>query len=441
MEKTKSMADSSRIRMLFCDHLNLARGKYIPAPKSKADKAKSHSAARFCRGVFGVAYDKELIPAPGAMVLEGLPDLEAKFDPAQLRPGWEPDTQVVVSDLYDTFGVPLPMCGRGALKRAVAAWNKLGYQPMVGIELEAFAFQARPDGQLVPYETPSSHVYSTGHFADPLGFTDAIWHTARRLGFPLESMHSEYDSPQFEFTLTYADAVHAADDSFLFRLMAREIAAKHGIILSFMPKPILEVGGSGVHVNFSLRNKAGKNQMTAGHDTTKMNALTQGCIAGLMHHHRGMAALVAPSVNSYQRLKPATLSGFWQNWGVDHRSVTVRVSAETGSAARLEHRMGDGAANPYTLVATVLQAARLGVVNKYPLQACETGDGLENVDTKVGVGETLGQALDDLESDQVLGDAVGELLVDNHVFMKRSEVDKLAKLEGDAARDFYLRRI
>src|SRR5688572_31976422 len=92
-----------------------------------------------------------------------------------------------------------------------------------------------------------------------------------------------------------------------------------------------------------------------------MTALTRGCIAGLMHHHRGMAALVAPTVNSYQRLKPASLSGYWCNWGVDHRGVTTRLSAEHGVKSRIEHRMGDAAANPYTLVATVLQAARLGL--------------------------------------------------------------------------------
>jgi glutamine synthetase len=427
---------SDRVRMLFCDHLNLARGKYVPMPKTKT----SHG-ARFCRGVFGVAYDKELIPAPGAMVLEGLPDLEAKFRVADIRQGWEPNTKVVVSDLYDTHGAELPMCGRGALKRAIVDWKKLGYEPYVGIELEAFAFQRAPDGKLVPYDTPSAHVYSTGYFADPLGFTDAIWRKAHELGFPLESLHTEYDSPQFEFTLTYSDALRAADDSFLFRLMAREIAAQHGIVLTFMPKPILEIGGSGVHVNFSLRNKAGKNQITAGHNLSAMNALTKQCIAGLLHHHQGMCALVAPTANSYQRLKPATLSGFWQNWGVDHRSVTVRVSAESGASARLEHRMGDGGANPYTLVATVLQAARLGVVKKYALQAAESGDGLENVDTKVGVGETLSQALDHLEADKVLSAAVGDLLVQNHVFMKRNEAEKLTKLEGDAARDFYLPRI
>jgi glutamine synthetase len=119
----------------------------------------------------------------------------------------------------------------------------------------------------------------------------------------------------------------------------------------------------------------------------------------------------------------------------------VRVSAESGASARLEHRMGDGGANPHTLVATVLQAARLGVVNKYALQAPESGDGLESVDTKVGVGETLSQALDHLEADEVLSAAVGGLLVQNHVFMKRNEAEKLAKLEGDAARDFYLHRI
>jgi glutamine synthetase len=103
--------------------------------------------------------------------------------------------------------------------------------------------------------------------------------------------------------------------------------------------------------------------------------------------------------------------------------------------------MGDGGANPYTMVAAVLQAARLGLVNKYPLQAAESGDGLESVDTKVGVGETLGEALDHLERDQALRAAIGELLVENLIAIKRNEIDKVAALEGDAARDYYLHQL
>jgi len=427
-----------RLRVLFCDHLNIVRGKYVPW-------RGRDGGARFCRGTFGVGYDKDLIPAPGASVLEGLPDMEAVYEAAAARPGWERHTRVVMCDLLDNHGQPLPQCARSALKRAIADWQALGYDPMVGIELEAYAFQMEPDGSLKPYDTPSSHVYATGPFADPRGFTDALWEQAAACGLPIDSLNTEYDSPQYELTLTFADALKAVDDIVLFRLLAREVAFRHGILLSFLPKPLPAQGGSGVHVNFSFRHRdgpqAGRNAFSGGADPAALNALTRACIAGLMQHHRGIAGLAAPCVNSYARLQPAMLSGFWQNWGIDHRNVTVRASAEGGAAARLEHRMGDGAANPYTLVATVLQAARLGVQHGYALQPMETGDGLTGQDATVSVAGNLGEALDALEADGTLVQAVGPGLVANHVFMKRDEVAKTAGRDVLGARDFYIRHI
>lgn len=425
-----------RLRVLFCDHLNVARGKYLPAWKI------GDGATRFCRGTFGVTYDMGLIPAPGAMMLEGLPDMEVIYRADEIRGGWENATRVVVGDLHASDGTPLPMCGRGALKRAIADWRALGYEAMVGIELEAFAFQIEPDGTLKPYDTPGAAVYSTGVFADPRGFTDAIWNTAEAAGFRIDSMNTEFDSPQYEFTLTYDTALKAIDDIFLFRLMAREVAFRHGIVLTFLPKPIAAKGGSGVHVNFSLRDGDGGNAIVGGTaDPARLNALTRGCIAGLLHHHRGLAGLIAPCANSYDRLKPASLSGYWCNWGVDHRGVTTRISAETGAAARLEHRMGDGAANPYTLTAAVLQAARLGVVNNYVLPPAETGDCFETKDATIGVPDHLGAALEALEADAALVEAVGELLVANHAAVKREEIARTAALAPEAVPGYYIRHL
>jgi glutamine synthetase len=135
------------------------------------------------------------------------------------------------------------------------------------------------------------------------------------------------------------------------------------------------------------------------------------------------------------------MSGYWCNWGGDHRGVTTRVSAEGGAKARIEHRMGDGAANPYVLVATVLQAARLGVVNGYALPPRETGDCFEHSTATSAAPDNLPEALDELEKDKVLREAVGDMLAQNLVFMKRAEVEKTAKLEGDALRDFYINYI
>jgi len=279
-----------RLRVLFCDHLNIVRGKYVPW-------RGRDGAARFCRGTFGVGYDKDLIPAPGATVLEGLPDMEAVYEAAAARPGWERNTRVVMCDLLDNHGQPLPQCARGALKRAIAGWHALGYEPMVGIELEAYAFQIEPDGSLKPYDTPSSHVYATGPFADPRGFTDALWEQAAACGLPIDSLNTEYDAPQYELTLTFDSALKAVDDIVLFRLLAREVAFRHGILLSFLPKPLPAQGGSGVHVNFSFRHRegpqAGRNAFSGGADASALNELTRGCIAGLMQHHRAIAGLAA----------------------------------------------------------------------------------------------------------------------------------------------------
>lgn len=425
---------AKRLRAMFTDHLSIMRGKYLPENKIGDDST------RFCRSTFGVHYDRDLLPSPGSMMMEGLPDMELVWQEADVRPGWEKKTSVVVGDLFDHEGAPLPMCPRGALKRAVAAWEERGLTPKIGIELEAFAFIHDAEGNLQPYNSLGAVVYGTGPFTDPLGFNDQIWAMADKLGFQLEVITAEYDSPQFEYALVFDDAVKAVDDIVLFRQMAREVALKAGVILTFLPKPIPEAGGSGMHINFSFVDADGKNAVSRSGEggPDDMSDLAKGCVAGLIHHHKGLAGLIAPNAQSYARLQPASLSGYWQNWGGDHRNVTTRVSTEAGPKARLEHRMADAASNPYTAVAGVLQAALLGVTNGYDLPPRETGDGFESTDTEVGTAADLAGAIADLEADTVLSEAVGETLVANHVFMKQQEVEKTTPLETDALRDFYI---
>ncbi|MDD9822414.1 MAG: glutamine synthetase family protein [Gammaproteobacteria bacterium] len=422
-----------RLRILFCDHLSLARGKYLPADQAATGEA------RFCQGIYALTYDKDLIPAPGAKMLEGLPDMVARFDLDQARPGWRDGESVVVCDQFDSDGKSLGVCGRAALKRAADDWQARGYTPKIGIELEAYAMTRGGDGRWRPLDTPGAFVYGTGRFTDPHGFTDAIWQRSEQCGFKLEMLTSEFDAPQFEFTLRYDDAVAAIDEVFLFRLMAREIALEHGILLTFMPKPIAALSGSGVHVNFSLSDANG-NAIADSTSGDGLSELARGCVAGLLHHHRSLAALLAPTVNSYRRLQPATLSGYWRNWARDHRGVTVRIAGETGAHARIEHRMADAAANPYTAAAAVLQAARLGAAapDDYPLPPAETADCLENHDAADGVPDSLGAALDELENDRDLSAALGAELVANHIAIKRDEVEKTADLTDDDLRDFYL---
>ena len=421
-----------RLRVLWVDGLNVMRGKYLPLPGEPQD-----GETRFAQAVFGTHYDKDLLRAPGAGVEAGIPDIVARWRGADVREGWERNTATVLAELHDHDGAPFALSGRAALSRAVADWQAHGLTPMIGIELEAYALVANEDGRLVPYDVPGHAVYGTGAFADPLRFTEAVWERAHAFGFDIEAQTSEYDAPQYEWTLRFGEAVPHMDQIVLFRLMAREVALEHGIVLTFGPKPIAEAGGSGMHVNLSFRDGSGANAL-ASSTADAPNDLARGCLAGWMHHHRGLAGLVAPSVASYQRLQPASLSGYWRNWAGDHRGVTARISAQGGAKARLEHRMADGAANPYTAVAAVLQAARLGFEAGHALPPREGGDALDRVEAKEGTGLDLRRALDDLEKDTALCDAVGRPLVDNHLFMRRREWRKARDLEGDMLRDFTL---
>jgi len=408
-----------RVRLLFADQLNLARGKYVPMTEA----AKGN--ARFCVGSYAVTYDRTLVAAPGGGLLDGLPDMEMVFDPDALRPAWEAGTKIALGQLQFK-GEPFALCGRGALIRAITAWRARGLEPMIGIEMEAYVFQRGANGEWVPYDTPGAFVYGTGPFTDPAGLVDAIWETAHACGIPIESINAEYDAPQFELTLRFADALKAADDAFLFRQMAREVLLRKGYLLSFLPKPFADKSGTGLHFNISFRDGSGHNvfadDVTAGLAGGAMSDTMRGTIAGMLHHHEALSAILAPITNSYARLQPASLSGYWANWGIDHRSVTVRVSAETGAAARIEHRMADCAASPYVAIAALLQAALMGVEQGLEPAPPETDDGLETTNTERHTPHDLGAALDALEADTALTEAVGADLVANFVAIKREEL-------------------
>jgi glutamine synthetase len=424
------MADYKRLRVLFPDHLGLARGKYIPA-------AHAGTRVNHCIGTFALNFDRTMTPAPGSKMLEGLPDCTAVFDPKTVCPGWEPGTGVVVADL-EFQGQPLSIAPRHVLRRAIADWNGLGYTPKVGIELEAYVMQPDGQGGWRAWDTPGAFVYGTGSSADPVGLFDEIMETADRCKLPVESVNSEYDAPQFELTLSFDDALKAVDDIFLFKVMAREIAARHDLLLTFMGKPIGGRSGSGMHVNFSLLDRDGRNGFADEKATDGLSCLAKQCIAGLIAHHSGLAAFCVPTVNGYKRLRPGQLAGYWANWGYDHRGATLRVPDARGNCTRLEHRMSDGAASPYLATAAVLQAARLGVTGSLTAPAPEEQDCLEHQSTDQHVPDNLGSALDALEADQPLVDAIGKDITALFLSIKRSEWQKFTEAVTDWELNYYL---
>jgi glutamine synthetase len=415
--------DYERVRVLWPDHLGLARGKYVPLDQL--------GRIRHCTGTWALGYSREMVPgAPGSHFFEGLPDMDALADVGTMRPGWEAGTGVVVADLFEK-GQPVAVAPRSALRRAIAAWAERGLSPEVGIELEAYLLEPDGNGGWRPIDTPGAYVYGTGTAVDPLGVIDDIWDAAGRSGLPIEAVNSEYDTPQFEFTLAHRDALSAADDAFLFKVLAREVAQRHGLLLTFIGKPFSDRGGSGLHVNFSLWDAEGANAFVDEGTDDGMSALAKSCIAGLVEHHEALAGLLAPTVNAYKRLVPGLLAGCFANWGHDHRCTTVRVPPDRGAGARLEHRLADGAAVVHTAVAVVLQAALLGVSDGLACPPPESSDGLEGSDSGRCAPPDLASALDVLEGDKALAEAVGPELVALHLAIKRAEWDRYRRATTD----------
>lgn len=410
------LPEHKRLRVLICDQINIARGKYI-AFDSVAQNL------HFCKGVYAQGYDGNMLDISNSGLSDGFPDIEARYEQADIKHCWEDNTAVVVADLVDKDQA-YALCARSCLKRAVAAWEDIGLTPKIGIELEAYLFEKDEQNNWIPYQAPASVVYGTGNLSDPAGINNAIWEKAKACGFNLKAIHAEYDQAQFEFVLEANTAIKAIDEAFLFRLMTIEVCHELGYKISYMPKPITERSGSGFHINFSTQNKESKNAFYKKTNEYSLTNIAKHSIAGLLTNHQALAALCAPTVNSYKRLRPASLSGYWANWGIDHRGVAVRVINHNETDTRLEYRLPDGSANPYLATAAMLFMALEGVNNSLRLPSIETGDGINQINANIACAENLGEALIHLQKNETLKQAIGETLIEHFIALKQNEYQR-----------------
>jgi glutamine synthetase len=404
-----------RLRLLIPDILGLERGKYL-----FGDVAEAGHAA-FCIGLYPLTTDKEILPSPRQQFDIGLPDVEAQLDRDTLRPGWEDDTVVGLADV-SRQDQAFELDPRHVLRQAIRAWLEMDLVPQMAFELEFYLCERTDDGAWEPADLPSHRVYGTGMAVDPSGAVHDMVSASLGSGFHVESWCSEFDTAAFEVNWRYRDAMAAADEAFLFRILVREIAARHGRHATFLGRPFGDRGGSGMHVNFSFRRPDGSNAFHDPRDPDGLSDLARRTVAGLLAHHRGLAAICAPTVNAYKRLKPDMLNGYWANWGFDDRTVGIRVPPARGEGSRLEHRTADAAANPYLVGAALLHAARIGVVEELELGPAQEPGADPNTD--VAIPNTLAEALDELEADTKLVGALGDWLVESFVALKRAEWDR-----------------
>lgn len=375
--------------------------------------------------------------------LDGVPqeisdnEVAAMPDPASATQcPWNPDLVWFASDLY-LDGKPFEACSRVILKRQTAAAAALGYTFNLGIETEFFLFRDLPGGGFGPVsdrDNLGKPCYDPCTLMDNLPIVDELVSAMNALGWDVYSFDHEDAIGQFETDFTYADALTMADRLVFFRMMANEIARKHGAFASFMPKPFADRTGSGAHYNMSLADReTGANLFApAGDDVhgVGVSKLAYHFTAGVLRHARAISAVIAPTVNSYKRLvRQGSMSGStWAPvfccYGNNNRTNMIRVPA---CGSRIECRAADISCNPYLGAALILAAGLEGVREQLDPGLPHRENMYNYSDAEIAarniqfLPQSLEEAIDAFEADPLSREVFGPRMFDTFVQFKRAE--------------------
>ena len=411
------------VRLQFADLHGVCRGKLIPI---SAFPRVAGEGLGFAEAIMTTDLRHHMV----AGFERGFPDFRARPDLNTLVPlPWEEDVVACLIDLEDQVtGEPHPLDCRGALKRVLAQFREFGVSPVVGPELEFYLCEPDPGSPrgYRPYAGQDSAVYTVGDVADPRGMLSKLLDAAVELELGAIAAAHEYGRSQFEINLRRSEALESADRAFRFRAMVKEIAARDGLLATFMGKPFNDDEGSGFHLHISLVDSAGGNGGEASDGAHGLSPVMQRFIAGLMAHARAMMVFFNPTVNAYRRISAEALVPTRVCWGHDHRMTLVRVPRERGVSTRLELRLGDGTANPYLAYATALAAGLDGIRRELELSEPVEGMIYELPDQALGekLPTTFAEALEALHDDQVMIDAVGSPIVDTFETIKLAELER-----------------
>jgi len=360
-------------------------------------------------------------------------DMVAIPDPETFRimPTREGETKVgrLICDVVKPDGDPYEGDPRYVLRRALERMESMGFDTFnVGPELEYFLFKDKKGTETLD---------EGGYFAMTAldAATEVRNDTIRALeavGIPVEYHHHEVAPSQHEIDMRYASALDMADFTITYRLIVKEIAAKHGVYATFMPKPLFGENGSGMHTHMSLF-KDGRNQFFAEGDDYHLSEAGKQFIAGLLRHARELSAVFAQWVNSYKRLVPGFEAPVYVAWSQRNRSALIRIPLyKPGSeqATRAEIRCPDPACNPYLTFAALLHAGLEGIERGYELEP-PMDSNLYHLSAEerrergiVSLPETLGEAIDEFAASDLMRRAFGDHIFDNYVRLKRTEWDE-----------------
>jgi glutamine synthetase len=378
------------------------------------------------------------------------PDFMGVGDPATITEvPWMPGFARIACDGH-VRGEPYPYCSRVALKRQLKRFADRGYTLYTGIEPEFMLLKRTEQGNLALYDATDAAdkpCYDYKGLARVSPILDDLSRHLRSVGIDVYQIDHEDANGQFEINFTYADALKSADNMIFFKMAASEIARAHGAIATFMPKPFSNRTGTGAHFHLSIGAEGQKNVFYDKSDSRGLGLSELGYwfLGGLLHHARALAAICAPTVNSYKRLvvgrslSGATWAPAYIAYGDNNRTACVRIPY-----GRIELRLPDGAANPYLATAALAAAGLDGIdrrldpgeplnVNLYDLTAEEI--------SKRGIGllpQSLSEAVDALAADEVVQSGIGAELAAEFIRLKRMEWVEYSRHVGDWETQRYL---
>ena len=426
----------TKIKVGGFDIDGVLRGKYIS--REKFDSA-AETGLGFCDVIFGwdssdALYDNVKVTGWHT----GYPDALARVDLSTFRIiPWEPSTAFFILDFYDNGGNPLPVSPRQVLQRVIAKAESIGFRPQMSTEYEFFLF--KEDWHSIRQKhyrdmTPLSPGMF-GYSVLRTGVLSEVAHTIidamRAFDVELEGFHTETGPGVYETAIKYDAALRSADKAALFKTGIKQIAARHGLVATFMAKWDQNLPGCSGHLHQSLWDIELKKNMfhdPGGRD--KMSAAMRHYMAGQLELMPEMAALICPTINSYKRLVPGVWAPTNTTWGIDNRTAALRaVLGPSPSSARVEYRLAGADINPYLASAASLASGLYGIERKLDLPEACAANAYE-ADARP-LPKSLAAATALLKQSRVARELLGEEFVDHYVRTREWEVRQYERAVTD----------
>lgn len=421
------------LEFVVTDPNGRARGKWGPA----ASLAKARGAGiNFPLSLHGLDVWGTEVPETGLHISSGDRDgffraVEGTLTPVPGRPG----SAQVLLETFTPEGEPFGGCSRQVLRRAVERLSADGLSATVAFEVEFHLLDPQGNVSEAHAMGDTQQMYALDRLADHDAVLDAVREAGAAAGIPIDTIVKEAAPGQYEINLTHRpDALRAADDVVLLRRIADAAARAAGLRASFMAKPFAEEAGNGMHVHCSLVGRDGRNIFES--DETRLEHAAAALVARMPE----TALVFLNTWNGFRRIAPGSYAPCNANWGRNNRSVAVRVPASPPAARRLEHRIAGADANPYLVLAVILEGMREGLRERRPPPPPVEGNAYDETTPNRGVplSPRMTEALELYGRSEHARDALGVELFSLLRHLKRAEVDRFERRIEPFERGTYL---